>query len=110
MTEWSHYCRYFCHVCGEECINHVDQSRTQASECRACHRVPDLRTAPNTTSERPEGATPSHGGPTSNVSARPQAERRGHSSARKPGGGSPERAHGGGAGGQSESGADFWDI
>jgi len=41
MTLWSNYVQYYCRhpSCQEECINHIDQSRTIYKECRDCHLV-----------------------------------------------------------------------
>jgi len=89
MTSWSEFLHYDCEDCGEKCINHEDTDHAQLGKCRGCH-IDDLvedyeqqlrnQNSTNTTSDRPEGAAPSHGGPTDAGSARPQAKRRGHSS------------------------------
>jgi hypothetical protein len=106
MTEWSAYKHYTCIRCLDICINHTEMECTHLELCSDCtqrfrHKgiiqqfkdaltqLPDSTTA---TSERAEGATPSHGGPTDRVSASPRAERRGESQRESPEpAGSPER-------------------
>ncbi|WP_186764096.1 hypothetical protein [Haloarcula hispanica] len=104
MTNWSEYRHYCCRKCGEICINHRDLDRTSVDLCDGCYQQYyhneilevveehlDQQPAPTiTTSERAEGAAPSHGGPTDRESARPRAERRGQSQRESPAEG-PER-------------------
>jgi len=42
MTDWSQYRWYRCHVCHQPCINHVDEERTQDTECAYCFQIPSL--------------------------------------------------------------------
>ena len=46
MTDFSQYRWYRCHVCHEPCINHVDEPRTQDTECADCYAIPALEQAP----------------------------------------------------------------
>ena len=41
---WSEMVTYRCrhYYCRHECINHVEESCTQAKECRSCHWMPVL--------------------------------------------------------------------
>jgi hypothetical protein len=51
MTDWTQYAHYYCLVCRETCINHVEDSCTRERECRECHRIPDLQATPTTAIE-----------------------------------------------------------
>jgi len=72
MTLWSSYRHYRCNRCGEVCINHFQTTAARQNFCHSClSDIPDpLLPTTTDTSERVEGATPSHGGPTDRVSAR----------------------------------------
>ena len=80
MTSWSDYRHYRCSNCGEICINHSETDPARADLCQDCFRetvleevekyLLDQQASPSDISERAEGATPSHGGPTDRVSAR----------------------------------------
>jgi hypothetical protein len=39
---WSEMVAYDCRWCKRGCLNHVEESCTQAEECRNCYRIPHL--------------------------------------------------------------------
>ena len=90
MTSWSEYVHYACDDCGAICINHTDTEAARFDLCHSCFNDIPEAVLNSATSERAEGAAPSHGGPTDRESARPRAERRGQSQRESPAEG-PER-------------------
>ncbi len=82
MTEWSAYRHYKCVNCTTPCINELGTSFVDLQLCRSCFSDLPETVSVAAASERASGGTPSHGGPTERVSARPRAERRGNPNAK----------------------------
>jgi len=53
---------YHCRWCHQECINHVEESCTQAKECRSCHWVDVLEDLDPITYHLPDEVVPIEGG------------------------------------------------
>jgi hypothetical protein len=91
MTDWDDFVDYVCRHCRSRCLNRCDDPATEHELCHECYDLTALELdGPAATSERAEGAAPSHGGPTDGASASPRAERRGESQRESPAAG-PER-------------------